>query len=54
MISHVRAFHCADVFLEVHNASLRVANGIIDIIGEEDADSFIRIVKKIEKSGYSL
>ena len=43
-----------DVFLAVHNASLRVSNGIIDIIGEEDADSFIRIVKKIEKSGYSL
>ena len=43
-----------DVFLEVHKASLLVAERIIDIIGEEDADNFIRIVKKIEKSGYSL
>ncbi|MBE6767039.1 MAG: MarR family transcriptional regulator [Ruminococcaceae bacterium] len=43
-----------DVFLEVHNCSLRVANGIISIIGEDDADSFIRIVDKIEKAGYSL
>ena len=43
-----------DVFLQVHNSSLEVAQNIIDIIGEEDTDSFVRIVKKIEEAGYSL
>ena len=43
-----------DVFLEVHNSSLALANGIIDIIGEEDATTFSRIVEKIDKSGYKL
>ncbi len=43
-----------DVFLAVHRSSLKVANGIIEIIGEEDAENFIRIVKKIEGAGYSL
>ena len=43
-----------DVFLDVHRSSLKVANGIIEIIGEEDAENFIRIVKKIEGAGYSL
>ncbi len=43
-----------DVFLEVHNSSLEVANNILRIIGEEDADNFIRIVEKIESSGYKL
>lgn len=43
-----------DVFLEVHNSSLGLANGIIDIIGEEDAATFSRIVEKIDKSGYKL
>ena len=42
------------VFLEVHNSSLNVATGILDIIGEEDAETFIRIVDKIEASGYKL
>lgn len=37
-----------DVFLEVHQSSLKVANGILAIIGEEDADAFIRIVEKLE------
>ena len=43
-----------DVFLEVHNSSLLLAENIIDIIGKEDTDTFIRIVDKIEKAGYSL
>lgn len=43
-----------DTFLQVHNTSLGVAQSIINIIGEEDTDSFVRIVKKIEDAGYSL
>ena len=42
------------VFLEVHNSSLRLAQGIISIIGPEDAETFIRIVQKLENSGYHL
>ena len=42
------------VFLEVHNSSLRLAQGIIGIIGPEDAETFIRIVQKLENSGYHL
>ncbi len=43
-----------DVFLEVHSASLDVAKNILDIIGEEDAEAFIRIVKKLDNAGYKL
>lgn len=43
-----------ETFLQVHNTSLEVAQSIIDIIGEEDAAIFIRIVEKIEDAGYSL
>lgn len=43
-----------DTFLQVHNTSLNVAQSIIDIIGEEDTDSFVRIVKKIENAGYKI
>ncbi len=43
-----------DTFLKVHNGSLAHAGNIIDIIGDEDTQAFIRIVNKIEKSGYSL
>lgn len=42
------------VFLEVHNSSLQIAQRIIDIIGPEDAEHFIRIVDKLQQSGYSL
>ena len=42
------------VFLEVHNSSLQLAQGIIGIIGPEDAETFIRIVQKLENSGYHL
>lgn len=43
-----------DVFLAVHNASLGVSQNIIDIIGEDDAETFIRIVQKLSKSDYKV
>ena len=43
-----------ETFLKVHRGSIMHAEKIIDIIGEEDAKAFIRIVNKIEKSGYNL
>lgn len=42
------------VFLAVHNASLSLAKGLIQIVGKRDAEAFVRIVKKIEDAGYSL
>lgn len=54
-IGHVRCIkEKLDVFLDVHNASLQIAQRISDIIGEEDTRAFIRIVDKLQKSGYSL
>lgn len=38
---------CMDKFLAVHNNSLALADGICNIIGEEDARVFVRIVEKI-------
>ena len=43
-----------DTFLKIHNASVSHADKIIDIIGKEDTEAFIRIVEKIKSSGYSL
>lgn len=43
-----------DAYLKVHNESLGHAQNIIDIIGEEDTETFLKIVKKIEMAGYSL
>ena len=43
-----------DVFLQVHASSLGVAKGILDIIGPDDAEAFIRIVGKLDKAGYKL
>ncbi|MBQ5320900.1 MAG: MarR family transcriptional regulator [Oscillospiraceae bacterium] len=43
-----------DVFLEVHNSSLKLAEGIIQVIGKEDAEKFISIVKKLDLAGYRL
>ncbi|MBE6788438.1 MAG: MarR family transcriptional regulator [Ruminococcaceae bacterium] len=43
-----------DVFLEVHNSSLDVAKNVIEIIGREDAGRFIKIVEKLENSGYKV
>ncbi len=41
-----------DVFLAVHNSSIKVAENIVDIIGEEDSETFIRIVDKLSNAGY--
>lgn len=41
-----------NVFLSVHNSSLGVSQNIIDIIGEQDAATFINIVQKLEESKY--
>lgn len=43
-----------DKFLKVHSASLAHAQNVIGIIGEDDADAFIRIAERMDKSGYSL
>lgn len=43
-----------DIFLKVHETSLTLAQNIIDIIGEKDAETFISIVKKIEAVDYKL
>lgn len=40
------------VFLEVHNSSVKVAEKIIDIIGEDDTETFINIVNKLNEAGY--
>lgn len=41
-----------DVFLAVHNSSVTVSENIIDIIGKEDTETFIRIVEKLSEAGY--
>lgn len=43
-----------DTFLQVHNRSMEIANSITQIIGADDADTFIRIVEKLAQSGYHL
>ncbi len=43
-----------ETFLKVHEESLSIAEGIIDIIGEEDAEAFIRIVSKLLASDYTV
>jgi len=43
-----------DTFLKVHEESLAIADNIIDIIGPEDAEAFIRIVYKLEEADYSV
>ena len=43
-----------DTFLQVHRSSLQVAQNIIAIIGEEDANTFIRIVQKLDHAGYKV
>ena len=40
------------VFLTVHNSSVKVAERIVDIIGEQDAEIFINIVEKLSSAGY--
>lgn len=41
-------------FLEVHNSSLQKAQSIIDVIGEEDAESFVRICGRLLASDLDL
>jgi len=41
-----------DVFLEVHRESLKVAKAVVDIIGPDDAEHFVRIVDKLRQAGY--
>lgn len=36
-----------DAFLEVHESSLALAHRMLELIGEEDAQAFIRIAQKI-------
>ena len=43
-----------DSFLEVHTASVNMADKIIGIIGNEDADAFVRIASKLEKDSFNL
>lgn len=43
-----------DTFFEVHKESLKVAESIIEIIGEKDAEAFIRIVSKLESADYCI
>lgn len=43
-----------DTFLQVHTRSMEIANSITQIIGADDADTFIRIVGKLAQSGYHL
>lgn len=40
-------------FMAVHAESLGIAQKILDIIGQEDAETFIRIVDKLSHSGFS-
>ena len=41
-----------DTFFAVHNSSVKVAENIIDIIGEADTETFINIVEKLSAAGY--
>ncbi len=41
-----------DVFLAVHSSSLAVSQNIIDIIGEQDTNTFISIVEKLANADY--
>ena len=43
-----------DLFLSVHNGSLMHAENITEIIGEDNTNAFIDIVRRIDESGYVL
>lgn len=43
-----------DKYLIIHDGSLDIAKIIMETIGPEDTEAFIRIAEKIEKSGYTL
>ncbi len=37
-----------DLFLKVHSRSLSITQKVVDIIGEEDAEAFCRLVSKLQ------
>ncbi len=41
-----------DTFLAVHNNSRSAANNIIEIIGKDDAEAFVRIADKLSNAHY--
>ncbi len=41
-------------FLSVHQQSLTLARRIVDVIGEEDAAAFVRMVEKLEQTGLEI
>ena len=41
-------------FLAVHERSLRLAGAVIDILGEQDAESFVRICEKFLASDFQF
>ncbi len=43
-----------DIFLKVHNSSLNIASKIIEVIGEDNVNAFINIVKCFEEKNFSL
>ena len=54
-IQYVRCVEAnLDTFLMVHKESLEIVKAIVSIIGEEDTDTFISIVKKLYNSGYKI
>ena len=48
--SFVRIKGNLDTFLQVHENSLALARGIVELIGEEDARMFVRISEKINQA----
>ncbi|MBQ8600140.1 MAG: MarR family transcriptional regulator [Clostridia bacterium] len=43
-----------EIFHQVHQSSMGVAKEIMEIIGKEDTDAFIRIVQKLADAGYKV
>ena len=41
-------------FLAVHERSLRLAGAVIDVLGEQDAENFVRICEKFLASGFQF
>lgn len=41
-------------FLAVHRQSLALARRIVDVVGPEDAEAFVRMVEKLERAGVKV
>ncbi len=41
-------------FLAVHRQSLALARRIVDVVGAEDAEAFVRMVEKLERAGVKV